>query len=145
MMPEKNNAKNTKNTKNKWITHKQCPSTETKLACDTQNYQSSLSVMTETRKSDKQCKLQPVCFRFFLFFTYASRPPLALLAPPHCPLFVRPITAGRSRADSRLCITVSRGRFIKKKKRQNKLWVLKLALVQLSSTGSFCLFHSWCL
>lgn len=97
--------------KNKWITLKQCPSTE-KLACDNQNYQSSLSVMTETRKSDKQCELQPVCFLFFLFFTYASRPPLALLAPPHCPLFIRPITAGRSTAD-RLCITVSRGRFIK--------------------------------
>lgn len=96
--------------KNKWITLKQCPSTE-KLACDNQNFQSSLFVMTETRKSDKQCELQPVCFLFF-FFTYASRPPLALLAPPHCPLFIRPITAGRSTAD-RLCITVSRGRFIK--------------------------------
>lgn len=98
--------------KNKWITLKQCPSTE-KLACDNQNFQSSLFVMTETRKSDKQCELQPVCFLFFsFFFTYASRPPLALLAPPHCPLFIRPITAGRSTAD-RLCITVSRGRFIK--------------------------------
>lgn len=96
--------------KNKWITLKQCPSTE-KLACDNQNFQSSLFVMTETRKSDKQCELQPVSFLFF-FFTYASRPPLALLAPPHCPLFIRPITAGRSTAD-RLCITVSRGRFIK--------------------------------
>lgn len=55
--------------KNKWITLKQCPSTE-KLACDNQNFQSSLFVMTETRKSDKQCELQPVCFLFFLFFFY---------------------------------------------------------------------------
>lgn len=63
--------------KNKWITLKQCPSTE-KLACDNQNFQSSLFVMTETRKSDKQCELQPVCFLFFLFFFLPMLPDLLL-------------------------------------------------------------------